>query len=354
MSGTPNGLAVRNGSAPAQQGTAALAIRGNQSMWDDKQRAALVAMGVSDKATNAELAVFFHQCQRTQLDPFSKQIYLIHRKAKEGDRWIEKPTTQIGIDGFRVIRDRIADRKGLRVEYEDTIWYDGDRNACDVWIDDEPPAACKVVVLIDGRRFPSVLRFNEYCQFGREDANGNRPRTGRWRDGHAHQIEKCCEADALRKGFPNDMAGLLLEDAAPLDDPDAPSRLPSDRQRVTAEQVRARTQTVTAEVVTPDVPPAAEQVSPVPAEPDAPGPGTAGGTKTAADYIAEKLDALGVENRVQTAGRIVGRLLPSLEDLNPAEANTVMRSLRDCKTPEDLDGLIAELAMEGDPRADAE
>jgi phage recombination protein Bet len=226
--------------APQQQSTA-LAIRAGQEEFNDRQKAALVAMGVSDKATRAELAVFFHQCQRTQLDPFQKQIYLIHRKAKDGDRWVDKPTTQVGIDGFRVIRDRIADRKGLRVEYEDTVWYTADGQQMDVWLWDEPPAACKVTVLLDGRRFPSVLRFNEYCQ---TDKNGNR--TGKWRDAFAHQIEKCCEADALRRAFPNDMAGVILDDAAPLDDPDAPAR----QQRATGAQIRnRRTQVVDAEIV---------------------------------------------------------------------------------------------------------
>jgi phage recombination protein Bet len=265
MSGTGSSVAVRNGSTPATSAPAALAIRGNQDTWDAKQKAALVAMGVSEKATNAELAVFFHQCRNTQLDPFLKQIYLIHRKTKDGDRWVEKPTTQIGIDGFRVIRDRIADKKGQRVEYADTIWYDAERNPYDVWVWDEEPAACKVVVLVDGRRFPAVLRFSEYCQRNRDG-----DRLGRWRDGFAHQIEKCAEADALRRAFPNDMAGLVLEDAAPLDDPDAPDRLPSDRPRVTAEQARARA-TVTAEVVTPEPSPAAAGISPPPAA----DPGTA-------------------------------------------------------------------------------
>jgi phage recombination protein Bet len=251
-SATTSNLAVRNGSPAPQQQATALAIRAGQEEFNDRQRAALVAMGVSDKATRAELAVFFHQCQRTQLDPFQKQIYLIHRRAKENGQYVDKPTTQIGIDGFRVIRDRIADRKGLRVEYEDTVWYSADGQAFDVWLWDEPPAACKVTVTVDGRRFPSVLRFNEYCQ---KDRDGNR--TGKWRDAFAHQIEKCCEADALRRAFPNDMSGLILDDAAPLDDPDAPPAAP---RRASAQQIRQARQPVQAEVLgtedTEDVPPA--------------------------------------------------------------------------------------------------
>ena len=351
MSGSGSAVATRNGHAPAQQ-SAALAIRGNQSMWDDKQRAALVAMGVSEKATNAELAVFFHQCQRTQLDPFSKQIYLIHRKAKDGDRWVEKPTTQIGIDGFRVIRDRIADKKGLRVEYEDTIWYDGDRNAYDVWVDDEEPAACKVVILVDGRRFPSVLRFNEYCQRSTKDGS----RTGRWRDAFAHQVEKCAEADALRKAFPNDMAGLVLEDAAPLDDPDAPAVLPQDRPRVTAEQARARNPqavTAVATVVTPNVPPADEQdPSPASSEPPAE---PAGGTASPGlvGVIQGHLERLGVKERaakLRVVGLLAGRAVGSSKDLTPAEGKKVADTLEQLADGAALDLKRAELEMAADPR----
>lgn len=261
-------VAVRNGALQPQGTTTALAIRAGQEEFNEKQSAALVAMGVSPKATRAELAVFFHQCQRTQLDPFQKQIYLIHRRQKDGDRWVDKPTTQVGIDGFRVIRDRIAKREGYRVEYEDTLWYTADGQAYDVWLWDEPPAACKVTVLVDGRRFPSVLRFNEYCQ--RNAKTGDR--TGKWRDAFAHQIEKCAEADALRRAFPHDMAGVILEDAAPLDDPDAPA---SGAKRPTAAEIRqqrkpvqAKAEPVDAEVVREEESPFTGQEPPAPDLPD--------------------------------------------------------------------------------------
>jgi phage recombination protein Bet len=358
MSGTGNGLAVRNGSAPAQHTGSAVAIRSNQSEFDDRQKAALVAMGVSEKATRAELAVFFHQCRNTQLDPFLKQIYLIHRRAKEGDKWVDKPTIQTGIDGFRVIRDRIADKKGQRVEYEDTVWYDEDRNPYDVWVWDEPAAACKVVVLVDGRRFPAVLRFNEYCQ-----KNKDGDRLGRWRDGHAHQIEKCAEADALRKAFPNDMAGLILEDAAPLSDPDAPDRLPSDRPRVSAEQARARApQHVDAEIVDEqDVPPAAPE-PPVSGPADAPAEvAAAGGTPRATDgqcrAIAQKLTSLGVTDPaavIRTAGLIAGQQVERLQQLHRDKAGILRQKLDGCDTPEDLDLLRAEAQLADDPRGDGE
>jgi phage recombination protein Bet len=255
MTGTGNALATRNGQAPAQAAPgAALELRSGQTMWTKDQHAALVAMGIPREASSAELGVFLHQCQRTGLDPFSKQIYLIYRPSFENGRNVMKPTTQVGIDGFRVIRDRIARRDGLRVEYGDTIWYAADGQAYDVWLWDEPPAACKFTVLVDGRRFPATLRFAEYVQ-RKKDGGVNKM----WTEKAAHMIEKCAEADALRRAFPNDMAGVILEDAAPLaeDLPEAP------RPRVTADMARARgSQTVTAEVVTPGPSPAAPDDAP--------------------------------------------------------------------------------------------
>jgi phage recombination protein Bet len=197
---------------------AALAIRPGQQMWNEKQQAALAVLGIKG-ASNADLAVFMHVCQNTGLDPFTRQIHGIMRREKvtdyeggqKNERWVDKFTIQVGIDGFRVIRDRIAERKGLRVEYEDTIWYDADGNGRDVWLWDEPPAACRVVVLVDGRRFPSVLKFSEYCQYSRD---GNKP-VAQWASKPAHMIEKCAEANGLRRAFPNDMAGIRLEDEMP-------------------------------------------------------------------------------------------------------------------------------------------
>ena len=268
MTGTASTVAVRNGNLPAQGAPgAALDLRSGQSMWTKDQHAALVAMGIPREATSAELGVFLHQCQRTGLDPFSKQIYLIYRQAFENGKYVSKPTTQVGIDGFRVIRDRIAKREGLRVEYEETVWYSADGQACDVWLWDEPPAACKVVVVVDGRRFPSVLRFGEYCQRKKDGALNKM-----WSEKAAHMIEKCAEADSLRKAFPNDMAGVMLEDSAPPAE-DAPPA--AQRPRVTPDQARERrpqTVTAVAATVTTDAasgsaPPSAPEAAPAPAEP---------------------------------------------------------------------------------------
>lgn len=357
MSGTANGLAVRQGSAPAQQQSAALELRSGQTMWTKDQHAALVAMGIPREASSAELGVFLHQCQRTGLDPFSKQIYLIYRPGYENNRPVMKPTTQVGIDGFRVIRDRIARRDGLSVEYADTLWYTADGTACDVWLWDEPPAACKFTVLVDGRRFPATLRFGEYVQRKKDGAVNKM-----WTEKAAHMIEKCAEADALRRAFPNDMAGVMLEDSAPL-----PEDVPEpQRQRVSAEQARARApQPVTAVVVTEDVPPASGQpatptpaaASETPAEPAGgtrpPQPASSGQVgmirkKFAALYPGEEADEDRYRRLARTAQLAGTDYLATTKELTADEAARVLMALGKVATAAELEALITEGTVPGE------
>lgn len=197
--------------------TSAVAIRPGQEMFDDRQTAALAVLGVKD-ATKADLAVYFHVCQQTGLDPFLKQIYLIARQEKVRDQWVTKQTIQVGIDGFRVIRDRAAKREGIEVEYSRTIWYDSGGGEHKVWLRAEPPAGCEMTVYKDGRPYPAVLTFAEYVQTNRD----GKP-TGKWRDAPAHQLEKCVEAFALRRAFPQDMAGVRLPEEMGDDDAGPPA-----------------------------------------------------------------------------------------------------------------------------------
>jgi phage recombination protein Bet len=244
---------------------AALAIRPGQQMWTDKQVAALAVLGIKG-ATKADLAVFMHYCQKTGLDPFSRQIYGIMRRVKENGQWTDKFTIQIGIDGFRVIRDRVAERLGVTVEYEDTIWYDADGGSHKVWLWDEPPAGCNVTVTKDGRRFPGVIRFSSYAQRAKDSGD----LTGQWKTQPDHMIEKCAEAFALRRAFPNDLAGVYLEDEMPAQDGPAVIR---SRGRVTVAEV----------IEQPDGEAPERPVAAVPDETPASGPAAATGSGSPED-----------------------------------------------------------------------
>ena len=126
--------------------TTAIAIRDDQVTFDEFQRKALAHMGV-ERATDADLAIFMHQCKRTGLDPFARQIHMIGRNSKNQrtQQWETKFTIQTGIDGYRLIARRAAGREGYG--YEDTLWCGSDGVWSSIWLDDKPPVAAKVVVV---------------------------------------------------------------------------------------------------------------------------------------------------------------------------------------------------------------
>lgn len=178
----------------------ALAVGSDQTKWAPEQRAALASAGVSEEVTEAELTVFLHECQRTGLDPFSKQIYLIGRNDKQQGRKVFR--SQTAIDGYRVVAHRAARRDGVKLGYAETLWCGPDGVWREAWLWDKPPLAAKVVVYRDGEPFPAIATLNEYAEMW----NGSLK--GMWARMPANQLAKCAEALALRKAFPNDLGGI--------------------------------------------------------------------------------------------------------------------------------------------------
>ena len=184
--------------------SSALAIEPGQDQWNAKQIAALRQLGVAN-AEPGDLAVFLHQCQRTGLDPFARQIYMIERKQWNNDtrNYDIKSTIQTGIDGFRLI----AARTGKLDGYEDTLWCGEDGQWRDVWLSAQPPAAAKVTVIRNGSRFSAVALLREYAGTKRDGGL-----TKMWAEKPAIMIAKCAEALALRKAFPQDLSGLYTSE----------------------------------------------------------------------------------------------------------------------------------------------
>jgi phage recombination protein Bet len=169
----------------------ALAITGDQKYWSQEQLSALKQLGLSN-ASNGDLAVFFHQAQKTGLDPFARQIYMIERGGRFG--------IQSSIDGLRIV----AQRSGEYAGQSGPFWCGEDGKWVDVWLAKTPPLAAKVGVYRQG--FPEALyavaRWDSYAV----------PNNPIWRKMPDLMLAKCAEALALRKAFPNDLSGIYTDD----------------------------------------------------------------------------------------------------------------------------------------------
>jgi phage recombination protein Bet len=161
----------------------------NLTTWTPEQTQ-LISSTIAPGCTPDELKLFAYACQRTGLDPFSKQIYAIKRGGKM--------TIQAGIDGLRAISERTGQLDG-----SETYWCGADGVWSDVWLADKPPAAAKTVIHRKGsaHAFTGVARFADY--------NAGQ---GLWSKMPAAMIAKCSEALALRKAFPANLSGVYTTD----------------------------------------------------------------------------------------------------------------------------------------------
>ena len=159
------------------------------TLWTPEQTQ-LISTTIAPGCSNDELRLFAYACQRTGLDPFSKQIYAIKRGGKM--------TIQAGIDGLRAIAERTGQLDG-----SETYWCGDDGVWIDVWLGSKPPAAAKTIIHRKGSTHPftGVARFADY--------NAGQ---GLWSKMGAAMIAKCSEALALRKAFPADMSGVYSTD----------------------------------------------------------------------------------------------------------------------------------------------
>jgi phage recombination protein Bet len=200
----------------------ALVVDAESSFWNEAQLAVLRQIGGNaERASQGDLQVFHHVCSRTGLDPFAGQVRLVGRQQKVWDpesrtetrEW--RFTIQTGIDGYRTLARRAADRADVDLEYGDTEWCDSAGNWTPVWTKATAPAGARVTVLRDGLRFPAVALYAEYVQ-----TKGNGEPNQMWQKMPAGQLAKCAEALALRKAFPQDLSDVYAdEEMAQADNP---------------------------------------------------------------------------------------------------------------------------------------
>ena len=143
------------------------------------------------QATANDISFFAQYCQRTRLDPLSRQIYAIPR---QGSMQI-----LLSIDGYRIIAQRTGEYEG-----SETFWCGTDGVWTDVWLNNNPPSAAKVIVYRKNckRGVSAVALFKEYANL----------KSNTWQKMPALMLAKCAESLALRKAFPSDLSGLYTTD----------------------------------------------------------------------------------------------------------------------------------------------
>ncbi|WP_136314347.1 phage recombination protein Bet [Actinomyces procaprae] len=208
-----------------------LTIRQDQTEWTPAQVAALQQLGVAD-ASDADLAVFLHQAQRTGLDPFARQLYMIGRYDRRSGR--TKQTIQTGIDGLRLVAARRAERMGVPLSISAAEYADPRTgNFRPVLPAGTMPLAARVTVRLGEGTYEAVAYLSEYAQTGRDGSP-----MGMWARMPMTMLAKCAEAQALRKACPMDLSGIYTAeemqqaDQAAADRPQRPAQSSGQSQQV--------------------------------------------------------------------------------------------------------------------------
>ena len=151
------------------------------------------------------IEVFMAVCNKTNLSPFLKQIYLVGYHSKAEGKMIY--SNIVGIDGMR----SKGQETNLFAGVDDpkfNLLPDGKFNtAAQIKISGKDPVSCTVTVykMVGNMRCPftKTVLFAEYCPENRKQ---------KWLTMPLNMIAKCAESGALKMAFAVETAGLSIEE----------------------------------------------------------------------------------------------------------------------------------------------
>lgn len=161
--------------------------------FNDPETIALIKTQICKGASDSQLALFKHACQRTGLDPFMKQIYGILRQDKNTGTKVL--TIQTSIDGFRVI----AERTGKYAPGKETVYHynkEGQLEKATAYVKKMTP---------DGT-------WHEIAVTARMDEYKPKSNSTFWEKMPEVMLGKVAEALALRRAFPQDLSGIYIKE----------------------------------------------------------------------------------------------------------------------------------------------
>lgn len=164
-----------------------LATIGPREVSITQEQTALIKQTICQGATDAEMKLFFYDCQRRGVHPLDKLIHFTKRSGKY------TPITSIDF-----MRQRAQSTE--KFAGEDEPIYDTEEGQHPEW--------CKYSVyrLVDGQRYKwtATARWSEYYP---GDQQG-----WAWKKMPWLMLAKCAEALVLRKAFPAELQGLYVKE----------------------------------------------------------------------------------------------------------------------------------------------
>ncbi len=185
-----------------------------------------VAPGLKDD----EFALYMYIARVRNLDPLQRQIHAVMRKVKNRDtgNWEERMTIQIGIDGFR----SIANRSGLYMPSERPPLIEGAGTPevrVTAWVKKWSPLDRS------WHEFSGTALYREYVQTVKVDNKW--VANSMWEKMPMNQTEKCAEAKALRRGWPEELGQFYIPEELKHDD-EGPKT--ASEKKVEKEEAKAR------------------------------------------------------------------------------------------------------------------
>lgn len=165
----------------------------------------LIASTVAPGLTNDQFKLFLYVAKVRNLDPLQRQIHAVMRNTfePESNSWAKKMTIQTGIDGFRAI----ANRTGLYMPSDKAPLVEGQGTPelrVTVWVKKWAPNDRQ------WHEFGATAYYREFVQT-KKDGNALKP-VAMWEKMPLGQTEKCAEAKVLRRGWPEELGQIYVDE----------------------------------------------------------------------------------------------------------------------------------------------
>jgi len=184
----------------------------------------LIARTVAPGLSPEEFQLFCHVARVRHLDPLQRQIHAVKRrtwnKQLNGGKggYDEMMTIQTGIDGYRAIANRTG------------TYMPSDKPAL---IEDQGKDTMRITMGVKKfhaasgtwHEFSATAYYREFVQTRKTD-DGKYVPNAMWEKMPVNQLTKCAEALALRKGWPEELGGIYVDEE--MQHNDSPQYMPPD------------------------------------------------------------------------------------------------------------------------------